>query len=284
MDKGFIVFGDIEETLNELTDEQVAKLFRGMVSYHNTGEDPGFKGVMKYVFIPIRQQMDRGAEAYREKCEKNRQNALARVERERTLAIAATATTSSDGSLTKTKTDTDARTRTEADTESSQLDVWSLSRSVLSYLNQVAGTSYRLDGASSVRLISELAHNGYTEQQMKSVIDKKAGQWLGDPKVEQYLRPSTLFGPKFEDYLNEPDTAGKKARDDAEDKKRKQTEARKELEEAEKQMALLREEFEDADGDIPRRIDIKGRMAVLDAKMEVLRVRVGPEGGNNETK
>ena len=283
MDKGFIVFGDIEETLNELTDEQVAKLFRGMVSYHNTGKDPGFKGVMKYVFIPIRQQMDRGAEAYREKCEKNRQNALARVERERTLAIAATATTSSDGSLTKTKTDTDAKTKTEADTESSQLDVWSLSRSVLSYLNQVAGTSYRLDGASSVRLISELAHNGYTEEQMRSVIDKKAGQWLGDPKVEGYLRPSTLFGPKFEQYLNEPDTAGKKARDEAEDRKRKQEEARHDLLEAEKEMDQLRKEFDDADGDIPRRIDIKGKMAVLDAKMEVLRLRAGPEYGKGGT-
>jgi hypothetical protein len=36
------------------------------------------------------------------------------------------------------------------------------------------------------------------------VIDKRCAAWKGDPKMEEYLRPSTLFGPKFESYLNAP--------------------------------------------------------------------------------
>ena len=72
--KGFVVYGDIEESLNELTDEQVAKLFRGMVSYFNTGKEPKFSGLMKMVFIPIRQQMDRDTDKYEKKCEKNRES------------------------------------------------------------------------------------------------------------------------------------------------------------------------------------------------------------------
>lgn len=36
----------------------------------------------------------------------------------------------------------------------------------------------------------------------QTVIDKMCGKWKGDAKMEDYLRPSTLFGPKFEGYLN----------------------------------------------------------------------------------
>lgn len=73
--KGFIVYGDIQDILNELTDDQVAQLFRGMVNYFVDGKDPKFTGVLKYVFIPIKQQMDRNADKYEKKCEKMRENA-----------------------------------------------------------------------------------------------------------------------------------------------------------------------------------------------------------------
>ena len=60
----FVVYTDIAETLEELEDAQVAALFRGMVKYQQTGEDPKFRGTLKYVFIPIRQQMDRDNEKW----------------------------------------------------------------------------------------------------------------------------------------------------------------------------------------------------------------------------
>ena len=60
----FIVFTDIKEILDDLDDNQVAALFRGMVDYQETGEDPNFKGALKYIFIPIRQQMDRNNEKW----------------------------------------------------------------------------------------------------------------------------------------------------------------------------------------------------------------------------
>ena len=73
--KGFIVYGDIEDVIKELSDDQVAQLFRGMVNYFIYGKDPKFSGVLKFVFIPIKQQMDRDAEKYVKKCEKMRANA-----------------------------------------------------------------------------------------------------------------------------------------------------------------------------------------------------------------
>ena len=73
--KGFIVYGEIKEVIDELPDDQVAQLFRGMVNYFVSGKDPKFSGSLKYIFIPIRQQMDRNSEKYEKKCEKMRENA-----------------------------------------------------------------------------------------------------------------------------------------------------------------------------------------------------------------
>ena len=59
--KGFVIYGDLKEVTDELTDGQVAELFRGMLDYFTTGKEPKFDGVLKFVFIPIKQQMDRDA-------------------------------------------------------------------------------------------------------------------------------------------------------------------------------------------------------------------------------
>lgn len=68
--KSFVVYMDIEEITDDLTDEQVGQLFRGMIAYQKTGKEPKFKGVLKYIFIPIRQQMDRDSEKWESTREK----------------------------------------------------------------------------------------------------------------------------------------------------------------------------------------------------------------------
>ena len=60
----FVVYTSIKEILDDLDDKQVASLFRGMVDYRITGKVPKFTGPLKYIFIPIRQQMDRDREKW----------------------------------------------------------------------------------------------------------------------------------------------------------------------------------------------------------------------------
>ena len=60
----FVVYTDIKEILDDLDDKQVAALFRGMVDYRITAKNPKFTGTLKYIFIPIRQQMDRDRERW----------------------------------------------------------------------------------------------------------------------------------------------------------------------------------------------------------------------------
>lgn len=112
--KGFIVYKDLHAVVDELTDEQAGQLFKGMIAYSANGTEPKFDGVLKFVFIPIKQQMDRDSDKYDEKCEKMRANANKRWQ--------SNANASNGNQLdannanTKTNTDTDTKTKTDTKT------------------------------------------------------------------------------------------------------------------------------------------------------------------------
>ena len=122
--KSFLVYGDIEPVIDELSDEQAGQLFRGMVKYFKTGETPDFTGVLKFVFIPIQQQMDRDLEKYAEKCEKNRKKikdywdgVKANTNVYNGIPMYSTATNKDTDTDTKTDKDTDKDTDTDTTTD-----------------------------------------------------------------------------------------------------------------------------------------------------------------------
>ena len=229
----FIVYTDIKETLDDLDDSQVAKLFRGMVDYQLTGKDPKFKGILKYVFIPIRQQMDRNNDKWADTKEKraesgrkgglksgevrakqneaNEANASSASSNEANEAKPSTASTDEANeaneavTVTVTVPVTVNDTVTVPDTVGAELSPDEpLSLRVLNYLNEKTGSTYQADEATEEKL-TDLIGIGYSEQDIRAVIDKKCAEWLSDPKMRAYLRPSTLFGPKFAEYLSQPE-------------------------------------------------------------------------------
>lgn len=74
---------------------------------------------------------------------------------------------------------------------------------IVSYLNEMCGTSYKANTKKTVDLIKARMNEGFTVEDFKTVIYKKAKQWINDPKMCKFLRPETLFSNKFEGYLNE---------------------------------------------------------------------------------
>lgn len=72
----------------------------------------------------------------------------------------------------------------------------------MDYLNLVCHTNYRSKTPKTQKHINARLNEGFTVDDFKMVIDKKANEWL-DTSMEQYLRPDTLFGTKFESYLNQ---------------------------------------------------------------------------------
>lgn len=89
---------------------------------------------------------------------------------------------------------------------------------VVQALNDTVGTHYRPNSKATMRHILARLREGFSVDDCKEVIRKKADEWGGDPKMSKYLRPETLFGSKFESYLNAPEDPKKKA--DAEARKR----------------------------------------------------------------
>lgn len=75
---------------------------------------------------------------------------------------------------------------------------------VIDYLNLKAGTNYSNKGKSASHIAARLK-DGAKVSECFYVIDCKCSEWLDDPKMSKYLRPSTLFNSeKFECYVNKP--------------------------------------------------------------------------------
>lgn len=73
---------------------------------------------------------------------------------------------------------------------------------VVSYLNEVCGTSYRTSSKKTRDKVVARLKEGFTVDDLKLVIDNRHMLWSRDQKMREYLRPETLFGGKFEGYLN----------------------------------------------------------------------------------
>lgn len=73
---------------------------------------------------------------------------------------------------------------------------------IVGHLNEKAGKGFKHTSKETQTLIRARMNDGYTLENFATVIDKMCAKWKGDPKMDDYLRPSTLFGTKFENYLN----------------------------------------------------------------------------------
>lgn len=75
---------------------------------------------------------------------------------------------------------------------------------IISFLNSTTGSKYKASTDKTRRLIAARLAEGFTVDDFKAVISKKAKEWQ-NTDMAQYLRPETLFGTKFEGYLNQPE-------------------------------------------------------------------------------
>lgn len=78
---------------------------------------------------------------------------------------------------------------------------------VIDYLNTKTGRNFSAANQETRKHINARIAEGRTLADFMRVIDIKTAEWLGNPKMEQFLRPSTLFSPKFESYLNQTPAA-----------------------------------------------------------------------------
>nr|DAS54499.1 MAG TPA: replisome organizer protein [Caudoviricetes sp.] len=80
----------------------------------------------------------------------------------------------------------------------------SVAEDIVTFLNSTVGSNYKSTTGKTRKLIAARLAEGFTLEDFKTVITKKAKEWQGTD-MAQYLRPETLFGTKFEGYLNQPE-------------------------------------------------------------------------------
>jgi hypothetical protein len=78
--KGQIILLDRwKKSFDMLTDEQAGQMVKGIYQYQTTGEEPGFKhDLLLFFWQDVKTWLDESQEAYRQKCEQNRDNAKKR--------------------------------------------------------------------------------------------------------------------------------------------------------------------------------------------------------------
>ena len=105
---------------------------------------------------------------------------------------------------TRDYTETTTENNNNVSEEKPKKVVWTEeTNKIIEYLNHRTGKKYSVKTKKTAQLIHRLLDNGFTVDDFKKVIDIKTQQWLNNEKMNQYLRPRTLFSEKFEDYLNE---------------------------------------------------------------------------------
>ncbi len=73
---------------------------------------------------------------------------------------------------------------------------------IISFLNTKARTAFKDKSKATRALISGRWREGNRIEQFRAVIENRVAKWAGDPKMREFLRPSTLFrASKFEEYL-----------------------------------------------------------------------------------
>lgn len=74
MKENFLLKKSLINVVNELSEEESGRLFKGILNYVNTGEN-NLVGYLKIIFIPIKEEIDKNEIQYTKICEK-RKNAI----------------------------------------------------------------------------------------------------------------------------------------------------------------------------------------------------------------
>ena len=76
-------------------------------------------------------------------------------------------------------------------------------KEIIDYLNGQTGRRYSHKANKNQDLIKARWNEGFRLDDFIQVVNNKVNDWLRDEKMNQYLRPATLFSNKFDGYLNE---------------------------------------------------------------------------------
>lgn len=197
MKNTFILYTDWMAQLELLSMEQRGVLFTALMMYQMEKELPDMDGVVNMAFSFICADMERNNAKYEAICEKRKMAGhLGGRPKKAEEIIKQAEAIDFEEKQKKQKVSKESKKTKSITVPYAE---------IIEYLNEACGTRYSSETKATQRLIKARFNEGKTLDDFKQVIDTKAKEWLGDAKMNQFLRPETLFGTKFEGYLNQKD-------------------------------------------------------------------------------
>jgi len=213
----FLMYTENLEVIEMLNDLQRSQLLLAIMRYQSGKEIGEIDPTAMVVFTMLRKQFDKDYEKYQETCERRRDAGL-KGGRPKASATEEKAKKPngfeekakkpngfSENQSKAKKADNDNDNDNDNDINNNILSgkptTLPIYHDIIDYLNSKIGTHYKSQNKKTQSLINARVSEGFTLDDFKTVIDKMVKEWRGT-KMEQYLRPETLFGTKFESYLN----------------------------------------------------------------------------------
>lgn len=113
--------------------------------------------------------------------------------------------------LYESEAEGESEAEAEAEGESEDARAARFVAEALTAYNEESGQDVRELPGTCYADLQRIRDNGRTIEDIRRVVRRKRRQWEGDPRMAQFIRPSTIFG-HFEEYVNEQE-----AKDDASD-------------------------------------------------------------------
>ncbi|WP_057510428.1 conserved phage C-terminal domain-containing protein [Staphylococcus simulans] len=104
---------------------------------------------------------------------------------------------------------TNTRDYTEITTETTNNNILSGNpthtpyKEIIDYLNEKTGKRFSHKSKANQKLIRARFNEDNSKEDFFTVIDNMTAQWKGNPKMDEYLRPKTLFSGNFDNYKNQ---------------------------------------------------------------------------------
>lgn len=209
MKNTFIMYTDWFKHVELLNMEQRGQLLTALMLYQMGKNVPEMDNVVNMAFSFICADMERNNAKYEAICEKRKAAGLKGGRPKKVEDIKA--------DIIKQAEEAEKQKNQKVSEKSKKTKCFIPYGEIIDYLNDACGTRYTATAKATQRLINARFNEGFTLDDFKQVIDIKAAEWLGDAKMNAFLRPETLFGTKFESYLNQKQvqgTAGKKSEAD----------------------------------------------------------------------
>ena len=216
MRDSLIFYRSFMESFAELPDKERLMMYDAVIKYGLDGEDPKLSGLCAALFKLVKPQLDANERRYlnglkggrkpngnqtvtKQKPNRNQSETKVKPNHNQTVTKAEPNDNDNDNDNDNVNVNEKGNGNNNASGSDENIPL-----SLISYLNQKTGSSYKVDADITGRIIS-LFGQGYSVDDMRTVIDRKCAEWCDDEKMRSYLRPSTLFGDKFAEYLNAPE-------------------------------------------------------------------------------